>query len=654
MTGQEHIHGAASPDRHPAVSFGVFELDRHAGELRKRGVKVHLQEKPLRILEVLLEHPGEAVTRDELRTRLWPGDVFVDFDHSLNSAVSKLRDALHDTAASPRFIETLPRGYRFIAPVSLPAGWVGDAHAADARDPGPAPAASASPRRPWLPWAIGLGGVAAAVALGTALWLRPAGAPRSPAADTIALVVLPFQNLSADPEQEYFSDGITEEMIAQLGRVDPEHVSVIARTSAMHYKHTDKRIDQIGAELGVNFILEGSVRRAASRVRVTAQLVRVRDQVRVWAQSYERDLGDVLALQTEVAQSVAREIAVTFNRASGAPAPPRVDPAVYEAYLRGRYFLDKSPNPAALAKSIEYFDEALRLDPANAAAYAGLADAYGILGWTFSAGLAPREAYPKALAAAERALALDERLAAAHVALARIRSKYEWNWQAAEASFKRALELDPNASAAHESYFDFLSAMGRNDEAFAELQRAAVLDPLSLTVAYDFGMHFARTGDYPLAIERLKRASELDPTSGLVHYLLGQIHTNLRHFDVAIAEYEKAVQLSPEAPPYMAALGHVRALAGDRAAALRVLEELQTLSKRTYVSPHALAVLYMGLGDKGKALDLLETAYRERDPWLSVLGPQPRFQVLRAEPRFQALLQKLGLTARPAPQTPGR
>lgn len=622
-----------SSDRGTVLRFGVFELDPSAGELRRQGVKVHLQEKPLRILEVLLERPGEAVTRDELRARLWPGDVFVDFDHSLNSAVSKLRDALRDTAANPRFVETLPRGYRFIAPVLAP--------------PVPAagvPAQATAGGRRWWGWGAFTLAVVGVIAIAT--FLLGSSPDPAPAAseDVIALVVLPFQNLSADPEQEYFSDGITEEMIAQLGRIDPDHLRVIARTSAMHYKHTDKRIDQIARELGVNYIIEGSVRRAGSRVRITGRLVRVRDQVRLWSQSYERDMGDVLGLQTEVAQSIAREIAVTFDRPAEAPAPPRVNPAVYEAYLRGRYFLDKSPNPTALASSVEYFEEALRLDPANAAAHAGLADAYGIMGWTFQAGIPPREAYPRALSAAERALELDEELAAAHVALARIRWKYERDWSAAESSFKRALALDPGSAAAHESYFDFLSAMGRNDEAFSALQRASVLDPLSLTISYDFGLHFARTGNHQRAIERLKRALELDPTSGLVHHLLGQIHTTLEQYDEATSEFERALALAPNGPPYIAALGHVRALAGDRARALELLARLEKLAGETYVSPHALAVLHTGLGNKERALDLLEVAYRERDPWLSILRVQPRFRALRPEPRFHALLEKIGLT----------
>jgi TolB-like protein/Tfp pilus assembly protein PilF len=619
---------------------------------------------------MLLSRPGEAVGRDELRARLWPSDVFVDFDHSLNSAVSKLRDALHDTASRPQYIETLPRGYRFIAAVAGPPpvqhrDELDAARAAAANGspepvamsepalmPAPAPAPQALSSAPPRPrrlrvaaWLVG------SIAVASAAWVVGSKLPvgQLMPAETVALAVLPFQNLSGDPEQEFFSDGITDEMITQLGRLDPERLRVIARTSAMHYKRTDKRADEIGAELGVAYLLEGSVRRAGSRIRVTAHLVRVRDQVRLWAQSYERELDDILALQTEVARSIAAEIAVTFEQAPDAPPPPRprVSPAVYEAYLKGRYFLDKSPGPSALARSIEYFEEALRLDPTHAAAYAGLADAYGILGWGFSDGLPPREAYPKALAAAERALALDRQLAAAHVALARIRWKYEWNWTAAEATFKRAIELDPSAAAAHESYFDYLSAMGRHDEAFVELQRAAALDPVSFTINYDFGLHFARTGDVARAVDRLQRASELDPSSGFVHHLLGQVYASQRRYGESIAELEKAVALAPSSPQFLAALGHVRALSGDRAAAVQALETLQARARSAYVSPYALAILHVGLGNKDAALDMLDAAYLERDPWLSILRVQPRVQSLHADPRFEALLVKIGLGPTP-------
>ena len=288
---------------HSVVRFGVFELDRRSSELRKKGVRIRLQKKPLQILELLLERWGEVVTRDELRQALWSPDVFVDFDHSLNSAVNKLREALMDSAANPRFVETLPRGYRFIAPV------------ASAVEPVEMPHSGIAWWRTRVAAVVGLTGLAALLLTGTAIGLRTLGSRSSTSPKNLALAVLPFQNLSTDPDQEFFSDGFTEEMIAQLGKVEPAGLRVIARASAMPYKRTSKKIDQIGAELGVDFILEGSVRRAGSRVRITAELIRVRDQAQVWARSYERDLQDILSLQAEVAQgSPARWISRSAPR----------------------------------------------------------------------------------------------------------------------------------------------------------------------------------------------------------------------------------------------------------------------------------------------------------------------------------------------------
>jgi TolB-like protein/DNA-binding winged helix-turn-helix (wHTH) protein len=631
---------ASSPPERAGVRFGVFELDSRSGELRKHRVRIRIQDKPLRILERLLQQPGEPVTRDDLRRTLWPDDVFVDFDHGLNSAINKLRDALGDSAASPRFVETLPRGYRFIAPVI-------NAETAQEAPTSLLPALTslaAAQSAPRWPTRTAVMAVVMVVALAAAIGRDSLRLGARPSPPMLGLAVLPFQNLSADPEQEFFSDGFTDEMIAQVGKLEPARLRVIARTSVMQYKRSTKKIDQIGAELGADYLLEGSVLRADSRVRITAQLVRVRDQARVWAQSYERDLRDVLALQTEVARTIASAIEVTVERAAGRPVPdrPRVSPDVYEADLKGRYFLDKSPGGSK--KAIEYFQQAIDLDPAYAPAYAGLADAYGQLGWGLSSETSPMEAYPKARSSAMKALALDEGLAAAHVALARIRWKYEWNWPAAESEFRRAIELDPASAPAQESYFDYLSAMERHDEAHVELTRAAELDPVSLTINYDFGLHFARTGDYEQAIVRLKKAIDLDPTSGFVHHVLGELYVQRGMRAGAIAELHRAIELSGNVPHFVSALACVRAQSGDRRAAEQALRELKAQAGRSYVSPHELALLYTGLGDRDRALDHLERAYQERDPWLSIIRVQPQFASLNSEPRFQQLLQRIGLS----------
>jgi TolB-like protein/DNA-binding winged helix-turn-helix (wHTH) protein/Flp pilus assembly protein TadD len=622
------------PDR---VRFSVFELDLRAGELRKHGSRVRLQNKPFRILELLLERPGDVVTREEIREKLWPPNVFVDFDHSVNSAVNRLRDALGDSAAQPRFIETLPRGYRFIAPViertSRPGG------AAVGGDGAPQALESAPPI--WLrPANIAAAVVVAVglVALGGFITSRLSARPSS---DQLALAVLPFQNLSADPEQEFFSDGFTDELIAQVGRLAPEQLRVIARTSARHYKGSDKTVDQIGRELQVDYILAGSVLRDASRVRITGQLVRVRDQAHLWSHSYERDLRDVFAIQTQVARAIAEEIEITFERTAGRTMHGKaaVRPDVYEAYLKGRYLLDKSTRPL---QAIKYFEQVIALDANYAPAHAGLADAYGQLGWGLSGETPPDEAYPKALAAALKALSLDDELAAAHVALAKIRWKYEWNWRGAEESLTRAIELDPNSAEAHESYFDLLSAMGRHTEAYARLTRAAALDPVSLTINYDFGLHFVRTGDFDQATERLRKAIELDPSSGFVHHILGELYADRGMYKEAIAELETALSLSGPTPHFVAMLAHVRGLAGDRTAPGKGLTSLKSMAEHRYVSPHDLALLYASTGNRELALTFLERAYQHRDPWLTMMRAHPRFPTLHGDARFQDLMRRIG------------
>jgi TolB-like protein len=338
--------------------FGAFELDLRSGELRKKGVRIRLQEQPFEVLTVLLQRPGEVVTREELRSAIWPADTFVDFDNSLNTAINKLREALGDSADSPRFIETLPRrGYRFIAPVN---------------------------------------------------GVKPVSASKQLATGKIMLAVLPFDNLSGDREQEYFSDGLTEEMINQLGRLHPERLGVIARTSAMKYKHANKGIDQIGSELGVDYVLEGGVRRAGEHLRITAQLIQVTDQTHLWAESYERDLRDALALQSEVALAIASEINVKLTpqqRTRLANTRPLI-PAAYEAYLKGRFYWNKR-TADGVKKGIEHFEKAIEKDPSCPLAYVGLADSYGTLG--FYAYAAPRDAYVSSYSIGEVCLALGDR-----------------------------------------------------------------------------------------------------------------------------------------------------------------------------------------------------------------------------------------------------
>jgi TolB-like protein/Flp pilus assembly protein TadD len=570
------------------VRFGVFRLDLLSGELYKQEHKIKLQQKPFQILAALLDRPGEVVTREELRRQIWPPDTFVDFDHSLKTAISKIRDALGDSAEKPRYLETLPRrGYRFIAAVEE------------------------------VPTSASL-------------------------EDQIRLAVLPFENLSNDREQEYFSDGITDETIVQLGSSQPRQLAVIARTSAMHYKRTDKRLDQIGQELNVNHIVEGSVRRAGDRVRITAQLVRVSDQTHLWAHSYERDLRNVLALQSEVARAISNEIQVKLTpqhwarNMSALPANRQA----YEAYLRGRYYLDKRTQEGT-QKVIDYFQEAIAHDSRYALAYAGLADGYriqAVCGW-----LAPSVAREKALPAALKALEIDDRLSEAHRALGAARFRLDWEWKQSEADLLRALELNPNDAEARRVYALYLQAVGRIEDAIAELERARELDPLSLLMETAMGrtLYFARR--YEAAVAQCRRALELDPDYRLAQFNLGRALVETGKGGEAIAEFKKATRRGEAL--YLGGLGYAYARSEQQDRARGVLKQLETLAERNYVSAYESAKVHAGLGQAERAMEWLERAYTERAVGIVVVKVDPVFDLLHSDPRFQGLLRRMGLPA---------
>ena len=510
------------------VRFGVFEVDVRAGELRKHGMKIKLQEKPFQILTLLLEHPGEVVTREQLRQKLWPADTFVDFDRSLNTGVRKLREALSDSAENPRFVETLPRrGYRFLAPIE------------------------------------GLGRL-------------------SPPTGKITLVVLPFENMSADPEQEYFSDGLTEEMITELARLYPQRLGVIARTSAMHYKGRDTTIDQVSRELGVDYVLEGSVRRAGDRVRISAQLIQVGDQTHLWAESYERTLADVFAIQSEVAGRVAHSLEVELlPTQQGAPArAPTTIPAAHEAYLKGRYFWNKFVGEG-FRKSCEYFEQAIEKDPDYGLAYAGLAEAHTTLG--FFSVLPPKEAFPRAKEAARKALEIDDTIVEAHGSLGISSLFFDWDWSASERHFKRAIELAADYGLARLRYGLLLMALERLEEALTQEKRALELDPLSLLTNWVVGWVFHCQRQYDQAAEQCCKTLELDPNFIMAHWQLGRTYLQETMYEEAIKEFQKAVALSGRNPAHIAALGHAYAVAGKKVEARKILEELKRQSKRRYV-----------------------------------------------------------------------
>jgi TolB-like protein/DNA-binding winged helix-turn-helix (wHTH) protein/Tfp pilus assembly protein PilF len=602
-------------------------------------VEINLPPQPAKVLVLLATRAGQLVTRDELRQQIWGKETFVDFEHGLNSCIKQIRAALDDHPETPRYIETRPRrGYRFIAPVQeVPAGVVTPGAPSEGL---PITAQRAGPRRFWIA-VVGLALTLFATGYFARLALtRHAVSP----AEKIMLAVLPFENLTGDARQEYLSDGLTEEMITQLGRLHPERLGVIARTSAMQYKSTHKAADQIGRELGVGYLLEGSLRRAGDHVRVSAQLIQVRDQTHLWAESYERDLRDILALQSDVAQAIAWQIDVRLSpqqEARMARVRP-IDPRVYELYSKGRYFWNKR-SEEGYTRAIHYFEQAIARDPEYAQPYAGLADAYALLGSMPNVELPRSEAMPRARAAALKALALDEGLAEAHTSLAFVQMHFDWDWPAAEREFARALELNPGYATAHHWYAFWLIAQGRAEEALQEIRQAQRLDPLSLIINTDVGemLYYGRRHDE--AIDQARRALEMDSAFALAHRLLGFAYMAKRQFAPAIDELEAAARVSGGRLDGLAVLGVAYAEGGRRAEARKVLHHLEYASQHRPDIAHSIAVVLAGLGEEDQAFARLEQAYREHDGSLILLKVNPLFDPLRSDARFQDLMRRVSL-----------
>jgi TolB-like protein len=558
----------------PVVCFGVYEADLRSGELRKSGLRVRLPEQPFQVLAILLEHPGEVVTRESLQKRLWPHGTFVDFEQGLNTAVKRLREVLDDSAETPRLIETLPRrGYRFIGSLAAKPGRIE------------------------------------------------------------SLAVLPLENLSRDPDQDYFAEGMTEALITSLAKIGA--LRVVSRTSVMQYKGVRKSLRDIALELQVDGVVEGTVQRSGERLRISAQLVHAPTDTHLWAESYDRDLRDVLALQSELARAIAREVQVKLTPLDQARIAQahRVDPEAYDAYLRGRYLLNR--RPAELAKAIHCFEAAIAQDSTYVAAYAGLADCLcGLSAW----GLVPAsEGSVKAKALALKALELDHGSAEAHVSLA-FAAMYHYDFLTAEKKFERALELNPKYGLGHQRFGWYLSVVDHYEEAYAEFQRAIRLDPLLSLPQAMLGFVFLYARRYDQALKQFAKTLELDPASGPAHFGLGWAYRCKSLYEPAIAALRKGVELWPGSSP-LGMLGEIYAAAGYEDEAQKSLEQLQVLSKQRYVTPYVVARIYNTLGKKDEALHWLETAYRERAEWMVLLKVDPCWDDLRPHPRFQDLLR---------------
>ena len=653
------MNPAASSSR--KIRTGLFEIDLDSGQMHKNGRRLPLQEQPFRVLAMLLERPGEVVTRQELQARLWPSDTYVGFDEGLNTAIRKLRTAFGDSAANPRFIETLPRrGYRFIAPLSAASTEISFEGKAAVLDPVPRQqdaqpaktpdnAAFSAEVRSW-PWKT-VAAVAAALVLVVAVTAYLVGTrPSSGPQKRTMLAILPFQNLSNDPRQEYFSDGLTEETITDLGQLSPEHLGVIARTSAMAYKHTDKSVSQIGRELGVDYILEGSVRREGGKARVSAQLIRVSDQTHLWAQNYDRDLQDLLDVQNDLGRAIAEQVRanLTPQRQIELSKKHMVNPEAYDLYLKGRFYWNQR-TPDAIKESIGYFQQATDRDSNFALAYAGLADAYNIS--NIIGPVSPRDSFPQAKAAAMRAILLDPSLAEAHAALGMEKSHYEFDFPGAEKEFLKAIEVNPNSTYAHLFYSNcFLMPMGRQAQAIAENKRALELDPLSLPINNFMGMTYVFAADYGNAYRQFQHTIAMDPSFPLAHEYFAWLLTTMGRYDEAIKEHEKSEVLVGSSPEEAAAEATVMLRAfesgGEKGFWQKHLDlDLAAMKQPdSYVPSSTLAADYTLAGENDKAFAWLDKAYDEREGQsLTLLKVDPSFKNLRSDPRFSALLRKIGL-----------
>src|ERR1700756_1281416 len=631
-----------------AVRFGIFEVDFAAGELRKHGIRIKLRgEQTFQVLSILLEHAGGVVTREELRGQLWAADTFVDFEHSLATAISKIRDALGDSADSPRYVETLPRrGYRFIADVAVVdqapldrretvvggvPGTQGHNRADLVREP------AASKRWAWsLAWTISGFAVALILLILAAQIFRLSSRPP---ANIRSLAVLPLESLSGDASQDYFADGMTDELITDLGQISV--LRVISRTSIMSYKRTRKPLPQIARELNVDAVVEGTVLRSGEQVRITAQLIQASADKHLWADSYEGDVRDTLALQKKVARDIAEQIRInlTSQEQAALTSVKVVNPEAYEDYLKGRYFWNKR-TADGLKKAIDYFDQAIEKDPNYAQAYSGLADSYALLGdWEYGV-LAPKEAFPRAQAAATKALELDNLLGEAHTSLAFSLDLFDWDWQSADREFRRAIELNPSYATAHHWYAWHLSEMGRNSEALAEMRKAENLDPLSLIISADVAEILLVAHSYDEAIQQSRKTIDMDPNFAVAHYELGQVFVQKHMYNEAIAELHKAIELSGGSTTCTSNLAFAYAVAGRRNEAVKIMKDLTNPSNHVFSNAPEIALIYVGLDEKDQAMTWLEKAYAEHfNP--SVLL-RPAFDPLRSDPRFKDLVRRIG------------
>jgi TolB-like protein/DNA-binding winged helix-turn-helix (wHTH) protein/Tfp pilus assembly protein PilF len=648
------MHAFSSDDG--SIRFGEFELEPRSGELRKAGVPVKLQPQPLRVLVLLASNPGELITREEIQQAIWEGVTFVDFEHGLNFCIKQIRAALGDNAQSPRFIETLPRrGYRFIAEVDqnskatsqiVGASALSDSTTARTLETGisieeqPLAHLRSSGTGSRVVRAAAVVITLLLIAGGYTAWKLLGNSPLS-SRGKVMLGVMPFENLSGDPEQEYFSDGMTEELIAQLGSLQPSKLGVIARTSAMTYKRGNRDIGQIGSELKVDYVLEGSVRREADRVRITAQLIQVSDQTHLWSESYDRSTQNTLAVQTDVARNIARVLALKLlpGERTSRTVDAAINAGAFDAFLKGRYLWNKGRSDE-VEKSIGFYNQALELAPGYAPALAGLADSYILLGMYYT--MPPLDAYSKAKPAATRALELDEGLAEAHTALGTILFRFDWAWPEAESQFKRAIELNPSYGRAHHDYAWLLVALERFDEAMNEIKRAQELDPLSPLANSDVGWVYLRARRYDDAITQIERTLELEPEFASAQACLERAYRLKGMNKEAVDSARKSMMRSGATPQELAGLENRDSEAAMRSVLLWRLKKAEESARSRPTSPYRFAAQHAELGEADAAFEWLERAFNERDSELVSVKVDPAFDGVRSDPRYASLVRRIG------------
>lgn len=614
--------------------FGPFSLDLRSGELRKFGTKIKMGEQSFRILCLLLEANGEMVTREELRTNLWAGDTFVDFDHGLNSAVQRLRDCLSDSAENPRWIQTVPRrGYRFVGQVDWQEaeepvrGKVAENKAPQTEAPVIAAPVAKSAARRWAFAAAILIFVTAGVA--TAYRLYKQSEKRQAARRIRSLAVLPLENLSGDPKQDYFADGMTDELTTMLAK--NHSLRVVSRTSAMQYKGVHRPLRDIARELGVDGILEGSLARTANRMHLNVQLIYALTDTHVWAETYDRDLEGAFSLPEELSQTVAKEV---MAASSDAPELHYINPEAHDAYLHGRYFWFAGND----RRSLEYFEKAIQIQPDYAAAWAGVADSYAIR--AINNECPAKEVMTQIEAAAHKAVELDDSLPLAHHVLAAWYLFYAWDLPHADAESRRSIELDSTIAEQHHLRSFILLALDRKDEALQEQKRATELAPFERL--WGLGYAYLQLRQFDAAINDLRMRADADPNEFGTRFLLSQAYWYKGRWNEAEQELEKGLTLSGGTEAAEAA-HHAFAQGGEKAVEEWGVADTLQRARKSYVAPYQIAQRYAFLGDKANTLSFLEQSYREHEPWLILLQTEPVFDFVRSEPRYQALIKKLGL-----------